>query len=273
MQYTPADVLNWKESVWPFSQPIQKKLDNVKVSPSPRRTRLPIRPTLLTSPSLRCSPWMHQLQTSVDFSQVPFAAVFAFADSRDWGRDLQLLLDLVRADNGVFGTLKDPHDPSVWLPERQLPVFFSNPDLLWQNDFPQPRFGQGALQEAAAAIYQLTTGHELQRSTGGKPSRATYEYASNLLNLAVEADAAGRPGQVDMNATATSSFGGKVYMIGDNPESDIAGANAFGWESVLLNRTGVFRGEIEEARHTPTVVKGNVLEAVRWALEREGEEI
>lgn len=122
-------------------------------------------------------------------------------------------------------------------------------------------------------MYRFTTGHELQRTTGGKPSRATYEYASNLLNLAIEADAAGRPGEVDMNASAKAVHGGRVYMVGDNPESDIKGANDFGWESVLLNRTGVFRGEIDEAKHRPTVVKGDVLEAVRWALEREGEEV
>ena len=29
------------------------------------------------------------------------------------------------------------------------------------------------------------------------------------------------------------------YMIGDNPKSDIAGANAKGWTSILV-RTGVF---------------------------------
>lgn len=99
----------------------------------------------------------------MDFSKVHFGAVFAFADSRDWGRDIQLALDLVRAQDGVLGTLKDARDPSAWKPENQLPVYFSNPDLLWGNDFAQPRFGQGALQQAMAGIYQFTTGHELQR--------------------------------------------------------------------------------------------------------------
>lgn len=31
-------------------------------------------------------------------------------------------------------------------------------------------------------------------------------------------------------------------MIGDNPASDIRGANEKGWESILV-RSGVFRGE------------------------------
>lgn len=36
-------------------------------------------------------------------------------------------------------------------------------DLLWGNEFPQPRYGQGALQESMAAVYKTVTGHELQR--------------------------------------------------------------------------------------------------------------
>ena len=88
-------------------------------------------------------------------------------------------------------------------------------------------------------------------------------------------------------------------MVGDNPASDIAGANNFGWQSILV-RTGVFKGfEPDEAIHVPTVVKEDVLvswnpllcfknflpvltasfvslfftskqDGVRWALEREG---
>lgn len=48
-------------------------------------------------------------------------------------------------------------------------------------------------------------------------------------------------------------------MVGDNPASDIAGANGYGWESILV-RTGVFRGKDEsEAAHKPTTIKPNVL--------------
>lgn len=60
-------------------------------------------------------------------------------------------------------------------------------------------------------------------------------------------------------------------MVGDNPASDIAGANNYGWRSILV-RTGVFRGEKpEEADPVPHVVAKDVLEGVRWALLREGE--
>jgi ribonucleotide monophosphatase NagD (HAD superfamily) len=47
-------------------------------------------------------------------------------------------------------------------------------------------------------------------------------------------------------------------MVGDNPKSDIAGANAFKWESILV-RTGVFRGKYNDDEHPATVVVPDVL--------------
>lgn len=38
--------------------------------------------------------------------------------------------------------------------------------------------------------------------------------------------------------TSISNF----YMIGDNPESDIAGGNAAGWTTILV-RSGVFKAD------------------------------
>ena len=38
---------------------------------------------------------------------------------------------------------------------------------------------------------------------------------------------------------------GNIYMIGDNPKSDIRGANNAGWKSILV-RTGVFKGETND---------------------------
>ena len=65
-----------------------------------------------------------------------------------------------------------------------------------------------------------------------------------------------------------------VYMVGDNPESDIRGANEFEspygtkWESVLV-KTGVYKEEQTPACR-PTTIVGDVWDAVRWAIEREG---
>lgn len=71
------------------------------------------------------------------------------------------------------------------------------------------------------------TGHPLKYTQFGKPHRATYEFASSAL-----AKMAQSMGCETMD---------KVYAIGDNPSSDIKGANDFGWESILV-RTGVWNG-------------------------------
>ena len=54
----------------------------------------------------------------------------------------------------------------------------------------------------------------------------------------------------------------------DNPESDIAGANAAGWPSVLV-KTGVYEPLKGPPTHLPTHYAEDVEEAVRWAIEQE----
>jgi len=57
------------------------------------------------------------------------------------------------------------------------------------------------------------------------------------------------------------------YMIGDNPESDIAGANTKGWVSILV-KTGVFDPKAEtskdgnDKRHPATHVVENFKAAI-----------
>lgn len=81
---------------------------------------------------LRCRPKRPCLKPApcpqrVDFSQVPFSAIFVFHDSRDWGFDTQIMLDVLMSPDGTVTTWRDPE--AEWT--QQVPVFFSNPDLLW----------------------------------------------------------------------------------------------------------------------------------------------
>lgn len=147
--YIPADVLAWNPAVWPFDKLTDEERGYIKV--------------VTVSQLWNCSLSTDFALQKADFSNIRFAAVLVFHDSRDWGRDIQLSIDLMRAEKGVFGTCKDPSNAALWTAEKQLPLYFSNPDLLWGNDFSQPRFGQGALQESMAAVYKATTGHELKR--------------------------------------------------------------------------------------------------------------
>jgi ribonucleotide monophosphatase NagD (HAD superfamily) len=49
---------------------------------------------------------------------------------------------------------------------------------------------------------------------------------------------------------------------------DIAGANRYGWTSILV-RTGVFQGGDNDPNYPATYVADHVGAAVQWAFERE----
>jgi ribonucleotide monophosphatase NagD (HAD superfamily) len=159
-------------------------------------------------------------------------------------------------------------------------VFFSNPDLLWANEWPAPRFGQGAFGVCLAALHAAASGRPLRATTFGKPGGDAFRLALGALRS--HAAALGhRPwpapcglggGQLgadsdDSNGTAHPP----VYMVGDNPAADVRGANAAGapWVSVLV-RSGVFAGGANCAVDPAHMVVHDVEEAVEAVLEREG---
>ncbi|KAE8223335.1 hypothetical protein CF319_g3627 [Tilletia indica] len=190
-----------------------------------------------------------------DFSRVEFAAVMVFHDSRDFGRDIQFIVDILRSRDGVFGTIDDERRPGHTKP--QIPLYFSHGDLLWGNDFPVVRYGQGAFRIACESIYEATTGNKLEYTVFGKPERLTYEYAEAVLRDQIN------PADVDREWTAEERA--NVWMIGDNPAADIKGANDWGFSSALV-RTGVYRDVDGEPAHKPTVLVDDVEQAVKVAI-------
>ncbi|KAF8929947.1 hypothetical protein BGZ58_008587 [Dissophora ornata] len=163
----------------------------------------------------------------------PVHAVMVFHDSVDWGRDLQLCLDALVSKDGALGTIKESEE--LHTTKQSVPLYFSNPDV-------------------------NLTGQELEYTTFGKPMEATYKYAESLLE--------------QIAPMPTSSDGQPVkrtvYAVGDNPYADIAGANAYGWKSVLV-KTGVFRAKGDENHHLhpATAVVDHVEDAVRWIIAQE----
>ncbi|KAI0360927.1 HAD-superfamily hydrolase [Trametes cingulata] len=245
--YTTLDVLAWKPEVWPFHD----------LTPEERASTKP-----------------------VDFSQTPISAIFVFHDPRNWSLDIQVILDVIRARGVIGGPYLDTPPPAAQQPlpqharkhehqpedavaerekekEKPIELVFCNPDLLWKSDFPQPRLGQGAFREAFQAVYKALTGKTYPYVQYGKPTTATYKFAEKVLKDRLE-ELQGGP--VERMPT--------VYMVGDNPESDIAGANGAGWPSILV-RTGVYDPAHGEPKHEPTYIAEDVEEAVRWAIERE----
>ncbi|GAA95879.1 hypothetical protein E5Q_02536 [Mixia osmundae IAM 14324] len=207
--YSPGDIHAWAPSIYPFGEP-----------PSEAR--------------------------QADFSKTKFEAIFVFHDSLKWYRDIQIMSDVLTSPDGHISTDRDFDAGS---PAQSVPVFFSNPDLIFGNDYVVPRFGQGAFQEALRAVYKRISGHDLKAHVSGKPERATYQFADGLLR--------GQNGGEQLK---------RVYMVGDNPQSDIKGANDYGWQSMLV-RTGVFRGTDKHATSNAGVYD-NVLLAVEAALSK-----
>ncbi|KAI0047551.1 HAD hydrolase [Auriscalpium vulgare] len=184
-----------------------------------------------------------------DFSTTPIAAIFVFHDPRNWALDIQIMSDVILS-RGLIGAPYTSPDDSV-------KVVFCNPDLVWRGGFERSRLGQGAFREAFQAVFTALTGKPYPHVQYGKPTTATYDFARGVLQQRI-GEAYGEP------AARQANF----YMVGDNPESDIAGANAAGWSSVLVH-TGVYDPASGPPAHAPTHEAPDVEAAVRWAVERE----
>jgi HAD superfamily hydrolase (TIGR01456 family) len=248
---TPGDILVSYPTIWPFNQ-IFSDYYHKSTRPLPR-------PVDLNNPS----------------DSVRFDAVFVFNDPRDWALDSQVILDLLLSKQGILGTYSDKNgDESLpnngWQQDGQPKLFFSNPDLFWATSYHMPRLGQGGFQASLQGIWDATTGGAtLSRTVIGKPYPDTYKYAERVLNKH-------RQQMLGGNGEHTKKVSPlkRVFMVGDNPESDIRGANEYDsahgteWTSVLV-KTGVFRSGSVPA-YKPKVIVDDVLAAVKWALKEEG---
>ncbi|KAJ5232042.1 hypothetical protein N7468_004998 [Penicillium chermesinum] len=122
-----------------------------------------------------------------------------------------------------------------------------------------PRYHLGAFRLAVEAMFKAMTGLDLERVLYGKPERATYVYADEVLSAWME------------EIHGENKLPKNIYMIGDNPQSDIIGGNMYGWNTCLV-RTGVFQGE--EGENDPNNpanfgVFDHVLDAVTAAIRKE----
>ncbi|KAF2196586.1 cat eye syndrome critical region protein 5 precursor [Delitschia confertaspora ATCC 74209] len=248
---TPGDILSAYPEVWPFSKPF-----------------LPYYSTFAQPLPAPISPSSPSTSLKID-------AVFVYNDPRDWGLDIQIIKDVLLSQSGILGTLSSKNGNKS-LPNKgyqqddQPPLYFSNPDLLWAATYHLPRLGQGGFREALGGVWAALTGGpnegvELKKTVIGKPYKPTYEFAEKRLVKHREellSESRGREGVLK-----------RVYMVGDNPASDIAGANNYrsemgtDWVSVLV-QTGVHKAG-EEPKIKPKMEVETVWDAVNWAVEKE----
>ncbi|KAF2275015.1 HAD-superfamily hydrolase [Westerdykella ornata] len=254
---TPGDILVAYPDIWPFSHHLLDGYYRRFARPLPA----PIDP--------------HNPSKSLKID-----AIFVFNDPRDWGLDTQIVKDVLLSHAGILGTLSprngDPNLPNKgYQRDSQPPLFFSNPDLLWAAKYHLPRLGQGGFRAALEGVWAAVTGGErngveLKKTVLGKPHRPTYEFAEKIL-IAHRRELVQRAGA---NPDELGPLK-RVYMVGDNPESDILGGNSFesghgtDWVSVLVE-TGVYTKGTEPA-HRPSKIVEDVGAAVEWAVaENEG---
>lgn len=243
---TPGDILMANPAVWPFSKNFSNYYESF-ARPLPK----PLDPTDPTK-------------------GLKIDAVFVFNDPRDWALDTQVIMDLLLSSQGHVGTLSAKNGRADlpnhgYQQDAQPPLYFSNPDLWWAAAYPLPRLGQGGFREALEGVWAATTGGpskgiELKKTVIGKPFQGTYEFAERQLR---------RNRVRSFGDTADVPPLKRVYMVGDNPESDIRGANSYrsefgsSWHSILV-RTGVYDGG--EPIWTPQTVADDVQKGVQWAL-------
>nr|XP_002127458.1 haloacid dehalogenase-like hydrolase domain-containing 5 [Ciona intestinalis] len=164
--------------------------------------------------------WPNQ-QMEDDDSFPTIEAIVMLGEPIRWETNLQLIID-------VLVTQGKPNQPPC-IEGPQLPVLAVNMDLQWMAKANIPRFGHGAFLVCLENLYKKICGRDLEYTALiGKPSEITYEYSQKLI----EEIATG----LNMPELDT------VYAIGDNPLTDIYGANMF---NLFLDKK---RREIEKKK-------------------------
>jgi HAD superfamily hydrolase (TIGR01456 family) len=209
-----------------------------------------------TTPFRKLTDQESQHSRKRNFGEVEIEAIFVFADSRHWGDDQQIIIDLLTSKNGRLGTTSETYDEGP-------PIYFSHNDIIWSAEHEHTRLGMGALRTSLEAIYESITGKKLVSTAFGKPQLGTFQFATRLLQQ-------WRKDTFRINKPPET-----VYFVGDTPESDIRGTNEYNesslsendWYSILV-RTGVFR-EGTKPRFTPRATVDTVLDAVKHGMKRE----
>ncbi|KAL4794822.1 HAD-like domain-containing protein [Aspergillus venezuelensis] len=192
-----------------------------------------------------------------DFANFKFDAILCLAESHDQSTEQQIILDLLLSANGrLRNWAKDPAAKDAVA--KHIPIFFSQGDLLCPTEHKgPPRLHLGAFRVGLEAQYKALTGLDLDRLVYGKPERATYICADEVFRSWME------------EIHGERRLPEHIYMIGDNPQSDIIGGNLYGWNTCLV-RTGVFQGKGNDVNNPANFgVFDHVLDAVKAAIRKE----
>lgn len=188
----------------------------------------------------------------------------------------QVLCDVLRS--GGFPGKIETKNP-------QPPLYFAADDFEYQAKFPVARFGMGAFRIALETLYVKLTECPLVYTCFGKPKPVAYQLAAKTLQhvaklvytqhgkvLTTEKPKASRQELIKPGVESREECALKtLYMIGDNPETDIAGANGMGtpWFSILV-KTGCFQEDMNHDKFPADIVVKDVYEAIDFIAKKEG---
>ena len=209
-----------------------------------------------------------------------FAAILVFTDPIEWGRELQIVVDVLRAPGGRVAAVNSEFPKGGVETNRcfsqQGPLYMACSDFLYAAQWHDPRFGAGAFRTTLEHLWRQlyvssSVGGDRQKAPGvtelrqtiyGKPFPAQYQYVETML---------AEHSAETHEASVSASYMDRFYMIGDNPLTDIRGARNAGthWRAILT-RTGLWQGGENDEVDPADVVVDGVLEAVEWILDTEG---
>lgn len=171
------------------------------------------------------------------------SAIIQLADLNKWELNMQLFSDLLISPDGIPGKVLPKNSP------QKVDYHLACLDLLYMDRFTIPRFACGSFFFCLQYLFKKKYGREIKFYDYGKPSPIIYNFAKK---------------EILKRNRKVNSF----YMIGDNPEVDIKGANKSGFHSILV-RTGIFKGENSKLFPANKVVN-NVNDAADYIISRKG---
>ncbi|XP_043563912.1 haloacid dehalogenase-like hydrolase domain-containing 5 [Chiloscyllium plagiosum] len=176
-------------------------------------------------------------------------AIILLCEPIQWETHLQLIID-------VLLTAGNPENIPQKLQYPHIPVVACNTDLLWVAESKSPRFGHGIFVLCLENIYKKITGKDLKYELlVGKPNEITYHYAECLIR----AQAAGRGWRKPIHT---------LYAIGDNPMTDIYGANLYNryLEEASSRKGSWLQAKAAAGKQTATVSQDEAVDVIASEL-------
>ena len=170
-----------------------------------------------------------------------FDSIFVMTDVSRWEKSIQVLMDILISKDGTPGHL-DFQDT------QPVDMLVSAYDTWYKDDFPLNRLAGGGFVKSLELMFMETYQKSIDFEIIGKPSNKIFDYGKELVRQSHECD--------------------RFYMVGDNPEVDIKGANNSNVESILV-RTGVWHKHHNCLKNPAKNFVEDVNEAVNLILKKE----